>query len=326
MLKLGTPSIALDEFFRKCPEGLILNHYFGVVQVPCFIHSPLRKDNHASFGIYVLKGRIFWKDIVTLESGGILDLMIRYTNKGMEDCMSFILKDLNTKENVLLFRQTKNYNPIKNKIHKSLNVRIRPWTTEDIEYWNSYGISYSNLVKSRTFPIDRIVIDKFTVASDKLAYVYIEKKDNRITKKIYQPFNTNGHKWYNEHDSSVWDLWTLLPERGTDVIITSSRKDALNLITQTGIPSICLQAESYMPKPQVIDILKSRFDNIYVFFDNDFKGISNWGKNFSDTLCSKYKLTQLLIPDKYQAKDPSDLYKSVGKAEYIKIINNLIKK
>lgn len=49
-ISIGKPNIRLEEILSKVSELDILNHYFGVSNVPCIISSPLRPDNHPSFG------------------------------------------------------------------------------------------------------------------------------------------------------------------------------------------------------------------------------------------------------------------------------------
>ena len=141
--------------------------------------------------------------------------------------------------------------------------------------------------------------------------------------KIYQPYSTN-FKWMSKHDASVWDLWTKIPEKGDKLIITSSRKDALCLWANTGIPSLSLQGEGYIPKEKVINQLKDRYKKIYVFYDNDFKNEVNNGRNYGKAIADKFDLQQIEIPTEYKSKDPSDLYKNWGKEVFLNVINSLI--
>ena len=117
----------------------------------------------------------------------------------------------------------------------------------------------------------------------------------------------------NKHDGSVWDLWTKLPDKGDNLIITSSRKDALCIWANTGIPSLSLQAESYLPKQHVVQQLKDRFKNVYVLYDNDFDSSENHGRELGNLMAKEFDLIQIEIPDEYKSKDTSDLYKKLWK-------------
>ena len=106
----------------------------------------------------------------------------------------------------------------------------------------------------------------------------------------------------------------------------ASLKDALNLSCQLHIPAIAPQGEGYSISNTVAAELKARYKEIIVFFDNDFDKPSNPGRIGSKKLCSEHGFKRIEIPDKYQAKDPSDLYKKYGREQYLEIINKELSK
>ena len=140
--------------------------------------------------------------------------------------------------------------------------------------------------------------------------------------KIYQPFSERM-KWLSKHDSSVWDLWDRLPEKGNKLIITSSRKDALCIWENTGIPAISLQGEGYIPKEHVVQQLKDRFEIVYVLYDNDFNSDINNGRVFGETLSRKFNLRQIEIPTEWRCKDTSDLCYNWGRDIVKQVITEL---
>ena len=80
----------------------------------------------------------------------------------------------------------------------------------------------------------------------------------------------------------------------------------------TGIPAISLQAENVKPKEKIIEELKSRFENIYILYDNDFDSEVNWGRQFSTKLAAKLNLPRIEIKSILNSKDFSDLVKNHG--------------
>ena len=190
-----------------------------------------------------------------------------------------------------------------------------------MEYWNKYGISKEWLEYAEVHPISTLFFnnDKTTIPAEKYAYVYVERKDNKVTLKVYQPYSER-FKWISKHDSSVWDLWTKIPITGDKLIITSSRKDALCVWSNSGIPSLSLQGEGYIPKESVINELKSRYKDIYVLYDNDFQSDVNHGRLYGKHLSELYNLKQIEIPDEYKSKDPSDLCMNYGR----EVVRNVI--
>ena len=127
----------------------------------------------------------------------------------------------------------------------------------------------------------------------------------------------------SKHDSSVWDLWSQLPPTGDKLIITSSRKDALSIWANTGIPSTGLQGEGYLPKFHVVEQLKSRFKRVFILYDNDFDKEINFGRLQGASLAELFGLEQIEIPSDLLSKDSSDLYLNHGKQIQKQIITQL---
>lgn len=275
--------------------------------------SPLRVDRSPSFSITTLDGyRIHWRDFATKESGNILDLFEKLWKLSYTEVISKIWNDIqNFTKNKVNVEVTNKcvVKEISTKERKSkLECKIREWRTHDIKYWESFGISLQWLQFADVYPISHKIITKgdrkMIFGADKYAYAYVERKENHITLKIYQPFNTKGFKWSNQHDRSVISLWAKLPENGEKVCICASLKDALCLWANTGIPSISLQGEGYGMSETAVSELKKRFSKVYILFDNDEVGIEDGRK-----LASETGFTNIILPYFEGGKDISDMYK-----------------
>lgn len=331
MIAKGKPALDKDSVLSDVSDIELLIKYFPqVTEVPMVISSPLRKDVHPSFRVYSPDGtRIRWYDYVTGESGGIIDLLQRTMSVTFNELLTIIKKDT-THAGRLAINQNSTKKVRINSTDTSCQVRsqMRKWEEYDFQYWESYGVPRRWLLYSDIYPISHIFIIGNTgyvktVKADKYAYTFIERKDGVCSEKVYQPFNKNGMKWRSGHDSSVWDLWTKLPPRGEKCIITSSRKDALCVWANSGIPSVSLQGEAVGVKPQVMNELKSRFKEVYVLYDNDFKGEQNYGRIDGRKLAEQFDIIQIEIPDMYMCKDISDLYKKYGKSTVVKVLKQL---
>ena len=330
----GESSVTLSDILEKTTEANILSFYLGVTKIPCIIHSPLRKDNKPSFGLYSPNGkRIYFVDFATKDRGGVFDLLCQMWGCSYREVLTRISKDMpklcsigtpNVHKHIpCAVRST-----IECKKSTDLQCKVRDWTSYDVEYWKSYGISLDWLKYAEVYPISHKIIikdgEKYVFGADKYAYAYVEHKEGKVTLKIYQPFNKNGYKWSSNINRSVWSLWTKIPKYGTNLIISSSVKDCLNIMCNLRIPSICLQGEGYLPKSHVMEELKSRYKNIIVFFDNDFNNPNNPGHNDAKKLSEEYNLKMVEIPKEYKSKDPSDLYKNYGKEIYLKVMNEIL--
>lgn len=330
----GESSVTLSDILEKTTEANILSFYLGVTEIPCIIHSPLRKDSRPSFGLYSPNGkRIYFVDFATKDRGGVFDLLCQMWGCNYREVLTRISKDMPKlcsigtpdvhKHIPCAVRST-----IECKKSTDLQCKVRDWTSYDIEYWKSYGISLDWLKYAEVYPISHKIIikdgERYVFGADKYAYAYVEHKEGKVTLKIYQPFNKNGYKWSSNINRSVWSLWTKIPKYGTNLIISSSVKDCLNIMCNLRIPSICLQGEGYLPKSHVMEELKSRYKNIIVFFDNDFNNPNNPGHNDAKKLSEEYNLKMVEIPKEYKSKDPSDLYKNYGKEIYLKVMNEIL--
>lgn len=327
----GRSSVSLNDIMSRVTEADILSFYLNIREIPCVIHSPLRKDTRPSFGLYSNDGkRIFFKDLSNGDNGGIFDLLGKMWCTNYKETLEKVYNDIH-----LMHNSTKIniYNPQVNTMsnyhsNSDLQCRVREWRDYDIKYWESYGISLQWLKYAEVYPISHKIIIKgdkrFILGADKYAYAYVEHKEGKVTLKIYQPFNKNGYKWATNIDRSVWSLWTKIPQKGNNLFITSSLKDSLNLWSNLNIPALCLQGEGYIPKPKVMEELKERYKNIIVFYDNDFNNPNNPGRQDSTKLAEEYNLKRVEIPAKYESKDPSDLFKKYGKVKYLEIMREIL--
>lgn len=316
MFSKGVDSITLEDVRRVTDDVTVAARYLGISEIPCLILSPLRQDSKPSLSIFMLHGTdcILYHDFGTGEKGTIYQLLSEIWNIPLHKVYRTVLSDIPGK--ICISRKGSTGNTVHHRSTSQIKVRIRPWRPYDFEYWGSYGIPSKWLEWGGIYPISHIFIERpdntSVIPAEKYAYVYVERKDNQLSLKIYQPFSEK-FKWMSKHDSSVWDLWTRLPDHGDSLIIASSRKDALCIWANTGIPSVSLQGEGYIPKENVVQQLKERFNKVFVLYDNDFQDDKNYGRAFGSQIAEKFGVIQIEIPTEYHSKDPSDLYRNWGK-------------
>lgn len=320
----------VDVYKLYSGEDVILNQSMS---------SPLRKkDDNPSFGYYqnASTGEIYFNDFA-LGGGDFVQFVQYYFGIPFFDALSKIVVDFNlqkyffykpvkTTKGLVYDKPQSKEDVIGAVAPITLTKRRREWRAYDYAYWNQFGIDSEILIKYNVEPIDYIFINDFPIKVDKYAYCFIEYKDNKETYKIYQPYN-ELYKWRNNHDYSIWQGWTQLPNKNSTLIITKSLKDVMSIVSTTNYPAVALQAESTRPKQHVIDELRNRFDTIYLLYDNDYDKEVNWGQKFAQNLCSQYNiLWNLTISKAFKCKDYSDLVAMHGvekaKEHLTNIINN----
>ena len=307
-------------------ECSLASYYLGINNLPCLIKSPLRTDNHPSFSLYTRDGKsVYYRDFATGEKGSLLELLSKLWTLSYDETIDRIYKDINYSNKDVKVNLIKDSNTnIKklNDVATILECKTREWRDYDIEYWNSYGITLEWLKYADVYPISHKIIIKngkrMVYPADKLAYTYVEFKEGKTTHKFYQPLNSNGFKWQNNHGRSVVSLWTKVPAKGLIICVCSSLKDALCLWSNTGIPSIAVQGEGYPLSQTAINELKRRFKKQYILLDNDLAGLKDAKK-----LQELTGFINLELPQFEGGKDVSDLYKVKGKEQFLKTIKKL---
>lgn len=314
----------------------LLRRYTGIDSIPCCIQSPLREDDYRpSFSLFERDGSVYWKDFGTGEGGNIVKFLALLWHTSYAEALQQMKEDNLPQPNTKLRRTYSGQ--IQNITGSTMKVAIRDWQDWDIEFWESFGIPKRFCEWCNVHPVSHVIFTKkidgkqktVTVSADKYAYAYFEWKDNKESIKLYQPFS-QSMKWLSKHDASVWDLWKHAfnyAKKVSDeaVILTSSRKDAMCLWYNLRVPSMSLQGEGYIPKPQVMQQVFDRFKTVYLWYDNDFTHTQdNPGQDNAKKLVERYpNLHNICIPEEYQCKDPSDLVKHKGAETLKKLFNKL---
>ena len=324
-------SISKAELFSKFSEVDVLTTVFPqIMTLPCVMSSPFRKDEHPSFSIYMGKDQHirFIDYAYPDERGGLLDLLCKYWSCTFPQVMDKLCSLLIQGNEVTIKpKQIKTLTRKEADLLTKVQVTVRPWRDYDYEYWSSYGITPKWLKWAEIYPISHKIVTKkespedkgktYIFPADRLAYAFVERKEENLQLKIYQPYNTKGYKWCSKMDGSVVGLWTKIPEFGDRVVICSSMKDALCLACQCHIPTLCLQGEGYTMSDSAITELKRRYKQIFICFDTD-----KAGKADAKKLAKKTGFINV-VPDLGTEKDFSDYYKSLQNKEDFKMLETL---
>lgn len=331
--------ISKHDIFARITSIDIFKNYCDTFSLVGKQSSPFRNDKDPSFGFFVGEsGEALFKDLASGDHGDCFDYVSRLYNLTFFETLSKIACDFNFPVDKGYF--FKDMSHVRTKITElsedernlilaskrdvDLKIRIRKWNSNDAKFWLDRGISSKILTRYNVIPITHIFINGKIIIADDLAYAFIERKDGVETYKIYQPLNTKGLKWLSSHNSSVWQGWDQLPHKYHSLIITKSLKDVVCIVNNAVIPATSLQSENTKPKPAIIEDLKSRFEVIYVLYDNDFDKDINIGRMMGEQLAQQIGAIQIEIPDKYKCKDFSDLVLKYGKEKSLEILNSLL--
>lgn len=324
----ANPSESVKEIMDRVSQGDILAHYFDITSLPVLISSPLRKDNHPSFSIYSPDGeKVKYIDFATGEHGDIYSLMQKYFNLSFSETMRMIAREKSLRKHSVkseFFTTPAIGKKFSTRTSSDIKVKVREWEQYDIDYWQSYGISLSWLKYAEVYPISHKIVykndERYVFPAAKYAYCFVERKEERVTLKVYQPFS-KLYKWSNKNDGSVVGLWTKIPQKGDKLVICSSLKDALCLWSNINIPCVYVQSETTGMSETAQNVLKSRFKNIYICFDNDKPGLKD-AENFA----AQTGFINVVLPSFEGGKDISDFYKLHGSGKFVETLKPLFEK
>lgn len=315
------------------PEELIYHMYLGPsFRVGGTMISPFREDKLPSLGVFRdTDGVLVFNDFGDSNySGDSFSFIYKYYTEvvNIRGIAAMITKFREDFKNInkevripVLNPSNKNLKSARYKKNRNfkLEIKTRYFTHIDKKYWESYGICIKTLQLFNVFPISHYFINGKGFRADKLAYAYIESKDEDVTIKIYQPHNTKM-KWIANINFSIHQGYKLLPERDSLLIITKSLKDVMALHDTMKIPSVGVQGEKARMKLSVVDEYKRRFTNIVTLFDQDHEGI-----NLANYFKEHYDIDFILIPKILKSKDYSDLIFNIGVKQSNIVITDLLK-
>lgn len=321
----------------KISDYEILQYYFPFDTTKQYL-SPFRKDTRPSLSFYKKGDEYLWTDFGEGSGGNWLQFLTKLFNLDYFSTCRRINEDLK----LGLFGEFKN-KLYKDKLYTSKHPKIvaneqikkeikftaKPFTLNDLKFWNSYSISENDLKNNEIYSIKKLwvtkngVLTELPVNKNELIFAYRFILDNELeAKKIYRPFGK--FKWFGNISAKHIEGLGRLQFKNDSVIITKSRKDFIILSrifedvvnTQNELPSaIPLKLDNFFD---------SYYKNRYVNYDSDSVGKENCTKlnergykwiNVPNDLYEKYKL-----------KDFADVIQYFGYKEGYKILEEEIKK
>lgn len=251
------------------------------------IKSPIKlkrgfKDNYPGARFEMWNGKLFFIDFGDNPSHRMLFKFVAdYYNVKLYDALKIINQyfelglgsdtTVNIPKPVINHQKQFNYQKQKTDII----YKPKPFSYLDRNYWLPYEISKNNLIEDEVvaavwykFYSDRNK-EWIVIRPKELVYVFTEF-NGRV--KIYLP-QSKHIRFIN--NCSVDDIggFDKLPVAGEVLIIKKSYKD-YRIIKNQDLPNtIWFQNEGCVPSEAILIDLCERFDNIYIFFDNDEAGI-----------------------------------------------------
>lgn len=208
--------------------------------------------------------------------------------------------------------ETKTVKVIKSEI---VEYRVKKFSMLDLDFWKKFNISQALLERYNIHPLDYIEMkegDRTYRIRKGMMYGYF-KKDGSLA-KTYQPNDANRkfniYKQYTQGwEQLTWDR--------TNLVITSSMKDGLSLVSLAyDLDFVAPNSETVMLKEDQMTRLLKGYENVFVLYDNDATGNKS-----ADKYVAKYGIKKIELP---LSKDISDSIKDHGVDKVKEILNQYL--
>ena len=313
------PTITKDFILSKVNQESIMQHYTGQdVNSKKLFTSVLRTDNHITVGYYKSRsGILYMHDFATNEHLDCWNVVMKLFNCSYYQALDIIAKDFGLIEGNHQISTFKVIPEIKETESAKIQVQIKDYTQEELDWWLQFGINKKLLKKYHVYSLQHVFLNgelKFTSSPKCPIYGYYFGKDKNSEDKfkIYFPFRKE-FRFLNNVNKKTLQGYKQLPKTGNLLVITKSMKDCISLHS-FGIAACAPNSETLFINDKQLEEFKNRFNHILVIYDQDRSGRYNMSK-----IRKLYpELNYFVIPKNYGSKDFSDLVRDYG-IEKVKI-------
>jgi hypothetical protein len=279
-------------------------------------YSPFRNENNPSFLIGNRYGKLSFVDFAdgTKKGDCFTFVKLLYNLHTIDDVLKLIDRDFGLgisgmptgeyKKIVSEYQQPEELG----KRYSHIQVVTRPFTQEELAYWNLYYQDIQDLRDNNIYSIKKLYFNKqlFFLKDTELRFGYFY--DGHW--KIYRPFADRKNKWVpNNVPITMMDGLDDIKNCSV-AFINKSKKDYM--VMKKIFPCCCaVQNEGIGAfSPENVEYLKANSDRQILSFDSDVAGVTN-----SQQITKLFDFDYLNVPKKYLSegiKDWADLAKNHG--------------
>ncbi len=304
--------ISKESILKIISELDIFSRYSEFKEIKKKFKSPFTNEKTPSCVVY---SNLFFNCFSSGKKGSCFDLVMMKYGCTFSESLRIISNDFNIKIDPDI-----DFTPIvfgitpKTYINKQTEIKIKSkkFTIEGLNYWNQYLISEKTLNKYEIKQLDSYWINKtrFKLLNE-IGFAYDFYNYNY---QLLFPNKSKEFKWISNTGINNLQGYHQLPEIGDKLIITSSLKDVCCLNENYNLNCVAPKSESTIIPEIIIEHLKSRFNEIIVYLNNDLPGI-NASKQYEEKYNLKWIVNPLVL-----SKDPSDVIKNNQKEELTKFL------
>ena len=315
---------SVQELYNVLGQERIMSFYFNdtIVLNKKYV-NPFRNDKTPGcFFKWSPKGNLYFVDYATKKIYyNCIDVACLNTGYGYPDILykiesDFRLKNLKLEDKQKLELEAKSF-VVPEVKPASIKVKLTRFNRKDLAYWKQFNIDETILNFYNVRKVDKAwIAENLWYVNNEMDPCYRYKEKDKF--KLYRPFADKKLKFRTNFFGGLLEGYTQLPHRGDLLIITKGLKDVMTLHS-IGINAVAVRSENTPVSENAYNLLKERFNKIYVWFDAD-----SAGKSGCEKINELYNIP-IINHDESYGKDPSDIVKYHGKETLIELIKSKLK-
>lgn len=279
--------------------------------------SPFRNERNPSFMIGNKQGRLTFIDFAdTSKRGSCFDFVrMSFNLKDLKEVLALIDRDFglgfsretNTEQYKRIVSQY--IQPVRAvKAYSNIQVVVKPFTNDELAYWNQYHQSLDDLKANNVYSISKVYLNKqlFPVPFElRFGYLYDDKW------KIYRPHAKDKKSKWVPNNVPITAMDGKDDIKQCDVaFINKSKKDYM--VMKKLFPCSCAVQNEGLGcfSPENVEYIKSNSASQILSFDSDVTGVEN-----SQQITKIFDFGYCNVPRKYLSegiKDWADLARVHG--------------
>lgn len=321
------PPLSKELILSRISEEQIMEYYLNLPVKKGLVVSPLRDDKNPTCSFFRKGDTLIFKDFALGKNYTAISIVMERFKVNYMQALKIIANDFGILPNKKLQKNDGFKNPHTTTFEESeptiIQITPQPFSESELKWWGDFGITLDILKHFNIYSCKHIFLQgklSFSSTARMPIYGYYGGKKDKIERwRCYFP-KKRSFRFLTNWPASMIQGYNQLPQKGDTLVITKSLKDVASLYS-FGISAIAPNSEMIFISDEVLKDLKTRFNNIVVFYDNDLPGIHGMLK----IKRAHPKLKYLFIPRKLGAKDFSDLYKKFGREQTYEYIQEAIK-
>jgi len=319
-MNLFKPSIEIctENILGYISQKEIMEYYLGIsVDQYGMFCSPLREDENPTCTFKWIDGKLYFRDWAEEYPLDCFGVVMKIYDVNFNEAQKIIANDFKISDYVLSNKPKRkvDFRRKTDKKKSLIEVKVQPFTKENIDYLKSYRITSNICKKFNVYSPKYVWLNKkihYVYSDDNPALCYYFGLDEEKNPKWKIYFYKNKEYRFLMNTNRI-NGWIQLPKSGDVLIITKALKDVMCL-DLFDIPAIAMQAESQTPYDYIIKELQSRFKRIITLFDYDSAGIRRAVK-----INEEFNIPYYFIQDE-NTKDFSDYiqYYGIDKTKQLK--------